>query len=73
MFLRRYMPTLEAYLHYRNVDVSTLKELARRWRPQLLEDAPDKSENHRALEDINESIAELRFYRDAVFGDVDAT
>jgi oligoribonuclease len=72
MFLRRYMPTLEAYLHYRNVDVSTLKELARRWRPQLLEDAPAKSENHRALEDINESIAELRFYRDAVFGDVDA-
>lgn len=69
MFLRRYMPTLEAHLHYRNVDVSTLKELARRWRPQLLEQAPVKSERHRALEDIKESIAELRFYRDALFGD----
>lgn len=72
MFLRRYMPSLEAYLHYRNVDVSTLKELARRWRPQLLEQAPAKSERHRALEDINESIAELRFYRDALFGEVGA-
>lgn len=72
MFLRRYMPTLEAHLHYRNVDVSTLKELARRWRPQLLEQAPAKSERHRALEDINESIAELRFYRNALFGEVDA-
>lgn len=72
MFLRRYMPTLEAHLHYRNVDVSTLKELARRWRPQLLEQAPAKSERHRALEDINESIAELRFYRDALFGEVHA-
>lgn len=67
-FLRRYMPTLEAHLHYRNVDVSTLKELARRWRPALLEQAPDKHERHRALEDIVESIAELRFYRDALFG-----
>ena len=73
MFLRRYMPTLEAHLHYRNVDVSTLKELARRWRPELLEQAPVKSERHRALEDINESIAELRFYRDALFGDADRT
>lgn len=72
MFLRRYMPTLEAHLHYRNVDVSTLKELARRWRPQLLEQAPQKSERHRALEDINESIVELRFYRDVLFGEVNA-
>ncbi|HSK95995.1 MAG TPA: oligoribonuclease [Euzebyales bacterium] len=70
MFLRRYMPTLEAHLHYRNVDVSTFKEVVRRWRPQLLEQAPDKSERHRALDDIRESIAELRFYRDALFGDV---
>ncbi|HSK91109.1 MAG TPA: oligoribonuclease [Euzebyales bacterium] len=69
MFLRRYMPELEAHLHYRNVDVSTLKEIARRWRPQLLEAAPDKSERHRALDDILESIEELRFYRDALFGD----
>jgi oligoribonuclease len=67
-FLRRYMPTLEAHLHYRNVDVSTLKELARRWRPDLIEQAPDKQERHRALDDIIESIVELRFYRDAVFG-----
>jgi oligoribonuclease len=69
MFLRRYMPTLEAHLHYRNVDVSTLKELARRWRPRLLDDAPDKSERHRALDDILESIEELRFYRKALFGE----
>jgi oligoribonuclease len=68
MFLRRYMPTLEAHLHYRNVDVSTLKELMRRWRPQLLDEAPAKSDRHRALGDIAESIAELRYYRDALFG-----
>ena len=67
-FLHRYMPTLEAHLHYRNVDVSTIKELARRWRPVLLERAPAKQERHRALDDIVESIAELRFYRDALFG-----
>ena len=72
MFLRRYMPELEAHLHYRNVDVSTLKELARRWRPALLDAAPKKGEQHRALEDITESIAELRFYRDALFGELDA-
>ena len=70
MFLRRYLPALEAHLHYRNVDVSTLKELARRWRPPLLDKAPDKAERHRALGDITESIDELRFYRDALFGGV---
>lgn len=64
MFLRRYMPTLEAYLHYRNVDVSTLKELARRWQPAVLDAAPAKQDRHRALDDILESIAELRHYRD---------
>lgn len=69
MFLRRHMPTLEAHLHYRNVDVSTVKELARRWDPSLLTEAPGKRERHRALDDILESIAELRFYRDALFGD----
>ncbi|CAN5881433.1 oligoribonuclease [soil metagenome] len=69
MFLRRYMPTLEAHLHYRNVDVSTVKELARRWDPSLLTQTPDKQERHRALDDILESIAELRFYRDALFAD----
>lgn len=63
-FLKFHMPRFEAYVHYRNVDVTTLKELARRWYPQVLEDAPRKSDSHRALEDIRESIAELRHYRD---------
>lgn len=67
-FLRRYMPDLEAYLHYRNVDVSTVKELLRRWKPAVLDDRPEKAERHRALDDILESITELRYYRDAVFG-----
>lgn len=67
-FLRRYMPTLEGYLHYRNVDVSTIKELARRWYPpEVLEGAPAKSGGHRALADIRESIEELRHYRKVVF------
>jgi oligoribonuclease len=64
-FLVRHMPTLDAHLHYRLVDVSTLKELCKRWYPQLR--APVKSEAHRALDDIRESIAELRFYREQVF------
>ncbi len=64
-FIVRYMPTLDAHLHYRLVDVSTIKELARRWYPQLR--APGKSDAHRALDDIRESIAELRFYREHVF------
>lgn len=66
-FLRRYMPQLEAYVHYRNVDVSTLKELARRWYPELLEKAPKKAGGHRALADIRESIDEMRYWRSAVF------
>ena len=66
-FLARYMPTLEGYLHYRNVDVSTVKELVRRWYPGLLDRAPEKTGDHRALADIRESIAELRWYRDQVF------
>jgi oligoribonuclease len=72
-FLRRYMPTLEGYLHYRNVDVSTVKELVRRWYPKLLDQAPEKGGGHRALADIRESIEELRWYREQVFrapGDV---
>lgn len=64
-FLVRHMPQLEAHLHYRLVDVSTIKELVRRWYPQLK--APGKAESHRALDDIRESIAELRFYREHVF------
>ncbi len=66
-FLRLYMPALEAYVHYRNVDVSTLKELARRWYPQLLENAPKKAGGHRALADIRESIEEMRYWRTAMF------
>lgn len=62
-FLRRWMPRLHAWLHYRNVDVSTVKELARRWAPQVLADAPAKAGNHRALDDIRESIRELSHYR----------
>jgi oligoribonuclease len=65
-FLVRYMPTLDAYLHYRNIDVSTVKELVRRWYPDGVQ-APEKKKFHRALDDIHESIAELRFYREHYF------
>jgi oligoribonuclease len=64
-FLAKYMPELDAYLHYRLVDVSTLKELARRWFPGIK--APTKGDAHRALDDIRESIAELAFYREHLF------
>lgn len=63
-FLSRWMPAVEGWLHYRIVDVSTLKELARRWAPRVVEAAPAKAGRHRALEDIRESIEELRWYRD---------
>lgn len=66
-FLRRYMPELEAHVHYRNVDVSTVKELARRWYPDVLDSAPPKEGGHRALADIRESIDELRWLRAAIF------
>jgi oligoribonuclease len=66
-FLQNYMPTLEAFFHYRNVDVSTLKELARRWYPDVLANVPEKESAHRALDDIRESIAELEFYRANLF------
>ncbi len=66
-FIRRYMPLLEKRLHYRMVDVSTIKELARRWYPQLISKQKAKKETHRALDDIRESIDELRFYKQAVF------
>jgi len=62
-FLVRYMPRLEAFFHYRNVDVSTLKELARRWRPELVE-AFRKQQSHTALADVHESIDELEHYRE---------
>jgi len=66
-FLARDMPTLEGFLHYRNVDVSSIKELSRRWYPRTYFAAPAKRGNHRALADIQESIEELRYYREAVF------
>lgn len=66
-FLARDMPGLEAHVHYRNVDVSSIKELARRWFPRAYYNTPAKTGNHRALADICESIEELRYYRDALF------
>lgn len=69
MFLNRYMPKLDAHLHYRNVDVSSIKELTRRWYPKVYFQLPKKSGGHRALADIRESIAELRYYRQTVFVD----
>ena len=66
-FLARDMPKLEGFVHYRNVDVSSIKELARRWFPKAFFNTPAKCGNHRALADIQESIEELRFYREAVF------
>lgn len=66
-FLARDMPELEAHLHYRVIDVSSIKELSRRWYPRVYYNAPKKAGGHRALADIRESIAELRYYRAAVF------
>ncbi len=66
-FLDRYMRELDAYLHYRSVDVSSLKELCRRWYPAIYRKRPGKAEHHRALDDVRESIAELRFYREQLF------
>jgi len=63
-FLARYMTELDEYLHYRSIDVSSLKELCRRWNHPLYRKRPGKAEHHRALDDIRESIEELRFYRD---------
>jgi oligoribonuclease len=66
-FLARDMPELDAFLHYRMVDVSSIKELARRWYPRVYFASPEKHGGHRALADIRESIRELRYYREAVF------
>jgi oligoribonuclease len=66
MFLNRYMPALDAHLHYRNVDVSSIKELVRRWYPKVYFQLPKKTGGHRALSDIRESIAELVYYRKTV-------
>ena len=69
MFLAKYMPQIDRYLHYRNVDVSSVKELSRRWYPRVFFQAPEKNGGHRALADILESIRELQYYREAVFVD----
>ncbi|MCP2372172.1 oligoribonuclease [Agromyces terreus] len=66
-FLAKYMPRLDGHLHYRNVDVSSIKELARRWYPRAYFQSPPKNGGHRALADILESIRELQYYRRAVF------
>ena len=66
MFLNRQMPKLDSFLHYRNIDVSSIKELTRRWYPRVYFQMPKKTGNHRALADIKESIRELRYYRQTV-------
>jgi hypothetical protein len=66
-FLTRDMPDLEAHLHYRIIDVSSIKELARRWYPRVYFASPEKHGGHRALADIQESIEELKYYREALF------
>jgi oligoribonuclease len=66
-FLAVMMPEVEDYLHYRSVDVSTIKELSRRWRPEVYKAAPSKKGGHRALQDIRESVDELAYYRTAIF------
>ena len=66
-FLARYMPELDEHLHYRLIDVSSVKEITKRWYPRAFFATPEKTGNHRALGDIRDSIAELRYYRDAVF------
>lgn len=66
-FLAALLPDVDAYLHYRSIDVSTIKELARRWYPSVYAKAPKKQGAHRALDDIRESVDELRYYRQMVF------
>ena len=66
-FLAKWLPEIEEYLHYRSVDVSSVKELAKRWYPESVAKAPGKHGTHRALDDFRESIAEMLYYREAVF------
>jgi oligoribonuclease len=66
-FLAAYLPDIENWLHYRSIDVSTVKELCRRWYPDVLAKAPTKKTAHRALDDVLESVTELAFYREAIF------
>ena len=71
-FLAAYLPDIENWLHYRSVDVSSVKELVRRWYPAVVAGRPHKAGSHRALDDIRESVDELRYYRDRVFIPTDA-
>ena len=66
-FLIRYLPEVDRWFHYRSIDVSTVKELCRRWYPDVYESAPTKAGHHRALDDIRESVAELAYYRSTIF------
>ncbi|NDC91958.1 MAG: oligoribonuclease, partial [Acidimicrobiia bacterium] len=66
-FLAKYLPEIENFLHYRSVDVSTIKELVKRWYPGIEISRPTKSGAHRALDDVRESIRELKFYREKIF------
>jgi oligoribonuclease len=72
-FLTAWLPQIEEWLHYRSVDVSSVKELCRRWYPEALPGLPPKASAHRALEDIRESIAELAYYRSTIFAKADPT
>ena len=72
-FLDRGLPELDQYLHYRSIDVSSLKELCRRWYPEVYRGRPGKKESHRALDDIRESVAELRYYRETMLKPTPAT
>ncbi len=63
-FLDRHLPAVDQFLHYRSIDVSSFKELCRRWNPPVYKGRPGKAESHRALDDIRESLAELQYYRD---------
>jgi oligoribonuclease len=71
-FLDRGLPELDQYLHYRSIDVSSLKELCRRWYPEIYRGRPSKKETHRALDDIRESVAELRYYRETMLKPAEA-
>jgi len=72
-FLAAWLPEIDEFLHYRSIDVSTVKELARRWYPAAFSKLPRKQGSHRALDDIRESVAELRYYRETVFRPAEAT
>nr|MSZ98317.1 oligoribonuclease [Actinomycetota bacterium] len=72
-FLAKYLPEIENHLHYRSVDVSTIKELVKRWYPGLEITRPTKAGAHRALDDVQESIRELKFYRESVFTEMTIT